>query len=61
MHCYEVLNCDSFLNISLATILIVIDSLIDSNSEEISELYKDKVKLNLFFNYFVEKLNNEYF
>ena len=35
MHCYEVINCDSFLNISLAIILVVIDEFIDKNDKSV--------------------------
>ena len=55
MHCYETLNCDNFLNLSLAIIMTVIDELISSNDEEVHEQYKEKVKMKFIIIFFSRK------
>ena len=43
MHCYEIMNCDSFINLSLAVIFVVFEQLAEKSEDE-AILYNEKVK-----------------
>lgn len=42
MHSYELMNCDSFINLSLAVIFVILEQLAEKNDNE-ATIYNEKV------------------